>query len=114
LLVFACACFASPARATILARMSLAELAGAADAIVQVRCLSAAGRWDAGAIWTFTEFAVVEKLDGAVVTQDSSRFAVFDQTTRRFHTEGVRNISLEEFRRRLTAAMAQPATGAAR
>ena len=180
LLVFASAGYAPPTRATTLARMSLAELARAADTIVQVRCVSAASRWDSGTIWTFTEFEVVETLKGApqqrisvrvpgghvghlaatieaapqfrpgeesvlflektnagdysvtawaegtfrirrvpgmgraAVTQESNRFAVFDQATRRFHAEGVRDLSLDEFRQRLTAAMAQPASGISR
>ncbi len=50
----------------------------------------------------------------AVVTQESSRFAIFDQATRTFRAEGVRNLPLDEFRRHLAAAMAQSAVGASR
>ena len=181
LLALAGPCFAPFARATTIARMDLPALARAADTIAQVRCVSIASRWDAGAIWTFSDFDVVESFKGApperirvrvpggrvghllatieaapqfqpgeeivlflektgagdysvtawaegtfrihrspaaatdaAVTQDSSRFAMFDQVTHRFKVEGMRNLSLTEFRRRLTAAMAQSPAGASR
>ena len=53
------------AGATTLARLSLEQMARAADAIVHARCISAESRWDRGAIWTFTEFDVLESLKGA-------------------------------------------------
>src|SRR5689334_6598932 len=59
------ACLALPARATTLARMSLAEMAGAADTIIQARCVSTSARWDNGMIWTFAEFALVDTFKGA-------------------------------------------------
>ena len=168
------------AAATTLARMSLEELARAADIVVRVRCVAAASRWDSGMIWTFTEFEVLERLKGApperirvrvpggrvghllatieaaprfrpgeqsvlflekssagdysvtawaegtfrihrlppaggeAVTQDSSASVVFDPATRRFHTEGIRNLSLAEFRQRLAAALSSPGPGRAR
>lgn len=40
------------------------------------------------------------------VTQESSRFAVFDGATRAFRTEGVRHMPIEEFRARVAAAVA--------
>ncbi len=43
------------------------------------------------------------------VTQDSSSFAIFDPATRRFRVEGIRKLSLVEFRRSLATALAQPA-----
>lgn len=52
------------AGATTLARMSLEELAGAAEVIARVRCLDSESRWEAGEIWTFTRFEVVETLKG--------------------------------------------------
>jgi hypothetical protein len=56
-----------PARlhATTLLRMSLAQMAQAADTIVRVKCIATASRWDAGAIWTFAEMDVVEPLKGS-------------------------------------------------
>ncbi len=45
------------------------------------------------------------------VTQDSAALAVFDPTTRQFRSEGLRNLPLDEFRSRVTAALSrQPAT----
>jgi hypothetical protein len=41
------------------------------------------------------------------VTQDSSTFAVFDTATRTFRTEGVRRMAIEQFRERVTAALAR-------
>jgi len=41
------------------------------------------------------------------VTQDSSTFAVFDTATRTFRTEGVRRMPIEQFRERVTAALAR-------
>jgi hypothetical protein len=177
-LLLAALCLAPRAAATTLARMSLTELAHAADTIVRVRCLSSASQWDKGAIWTFSEFEVVERLKGApgnrirvrvpggrvghlvtvieaaptfqpgeesilfleatpggdyavtawaegtfrihahpqtgreLVTQESSGYAVFDTATRRFRAEGIRDITVGEFRERLAAALAQPAAGA--
>jgi hypothetical protein len=48
------------------------------------------------------------------VSQNSSAFAVFDPAARRFRTEGVRNLPLGEFRRRVVATLPQPAPGATR
>jgi hypothetical protein len=56
--------FAPASRATMLARMSLSNLAQAADVIVQARCLASTSRWDNGAIWTFAQFAVIEAIKG--------------------------------------------------
>jgi len=53
------------AGATTLARLSLEQMARAADAVVRVRCVSIESRWDGGAIWTFTGFDVSETLKGA-------------------------------------------------
>ena len=41
----------------------------------------------------------------ARVTQDSANYPVFDSRLRRFTSEGIRNIALEEFRARLRSAM---------
>ncbi len=44
------------------------------------------------------------------VTQDSSAVAVFDPVSRRFVTEGIRDLPLGEFRRRLAVAFRAPAS----
>lgn len=44
-----------------------------------------------------------------IVTQDSSAFAVFNPTTRSFHTEGIRRMPMEEFHSRVVAAIARGA-----
>jgi hypothetical protein len=51
-------------QATTLARMSLDQLAHAADAIVRARCTSVSTRWESGNIWTFDEFERIEPLKG--------------------------------------------------
>ncbi len=43
---------------------------------------------------------------GDMVTQDSSAVAVFDGATRQFRSEGIRNLPLEQFRQRLSGALA--------
>ena len=48
------------AGATTLARMSLEKLARSAPLIVRARCVGNSTRWDAGEIWTFTNFNVEE------------------------------------------------------
>ena len=57
-------CFVTSIQATTLARLSLDQLAKAADAVARVRCTSVESRWENGAIWTITSFAVVETLKG--------------------------------------------------
>jgi hypothetical protein len=52
------------ARATTLARMTLGQLASAAQVIARVRCTGAVSRRDAGSIWTFTDFSVEETFKG--------------------------------------------------
>jgi hypothetical protein len=177
-LLCAALCLAPRAAATTLARMSLTELAHAAGVIVRVRCVSSASQWDKGAIWTFSEFEVSERLKGSpesrirvrvpggrvghlvtvieaaprfqpgeesilfleatlggdyavtawaegtfrihvhpqtgreLVTQESRGYAVFDAATKSFRAEGIRDVSVGEFRERVAAALAQPAAGA--
>jgi hypothetical protein len=53
------------APATTLARMTLGQLASAAQVIARVRCTGALSRREAGSIWTFTEFSVEETFKGA-------------------------------------------------
>lgn len=52
--------------ATTLARLSLDQLAAAADAIARVRCTSVEARWENNDIWTVTSFAIVETMKGAL------------------------------------------------
>jgi len=51
--------------ATTLAQMDLTQLAHAAQVVARVRCLGSESRRDAGQIWTFTRFAVVETMQGS-------------------------------------------------
>ena len=52
--------------ATTLARLSLDQLAAAADAIARVRCTSVEARWEYNEIWTVTSFEVIETMKGAL------------------------------------------------
>ncbi|HLW99573.1 MAG TPA: hypothetical protein VKR82_13075 [Candidatus Acidoferrales bacterium] len=59
--------------------------------------------------WEQGTFRVHRDTTGeAQLTQDSSHLAVFDARTRQFATAGIRNISLSEFRERLSAALGAP------
>jgi hypothetical protein len=60
-------------RATTLARLSLDQLATAADNVARVRCVSAESRWEDGAIWTVTTFDVVESMKGNLPNQVTVR-----------------------------------------
>jgi hypothetical protein len=55
-----------PAQATTLARMSLEQLAAAADAVVRARCLGTETRREAGEVWTFASLEVEEAMKGIV------------------------------------------------
>jgi len=57
---------AAAVRGTTLARMSLEQLAAAADAVARVRCVGAESRWEADGIWTRTTFDVLETLKGSL------------------------------------------------
>jgi hypothetical protein len=57
---------AGPSQATTLARMSLEQLAAAADAVVKGRCLGNQTRSEAGEVWTFSSFEVEEAMKGIV------------------------------------------------
>jgi hypothetical protein len=63
-LLLAVTSIAFPVRATTLRRMSLSQLAQAADTVVRARCTSTSARWENGVIWTFSEFDVVERFKG--------------------------------------------------
>ena len=57
--------FAWPAIwATTLARLSLDQLAGAAEGVARARCAGAESRWEYGSIWTYTAFDVVQTIKG--------------------------------------------------
>ena len=58
-------CGATQAAATTLLRMSLSQMAQAADTIVRGRCIGISSRWDAGSIWTFADVDLVETLKGS-------------------------------------------------
>jgi len=66
ILAILAAVFSVPAasQATTLARLSLGQLAGAADAVARVRCAGAESHWENGSIWTVTTFDVVESMKG--------------------------------------------------
>jgi hypothetical protein len=55
--------------ATTLARLSLDQLAAAADAVARVRCVSAESRWENDSIWTVTTFDVIEMMKGKLPSQ---------------------------------------------
>ena len=73
LLIFAALSIAAAIRATTLARLSLDQLAAAADAVARVRCAGAESRWENGAIWTVTTFDVVESMKGNLPAQVTVR-----------------------------------------
>jgi hypothetical protein len=50
--------------ATTLARLSLDQLAAAADGVARVRCAGTESRWENGSIWTITTFDIVQTLKG--------------------------------------------------
>jgi hypothetical protein len=56
-------------RATTLARLSIEQMAVAADHVARVRCAASESRWENGAIWTVTTFAVVESMKGNLPPQ---------------------------------------------
>jgi hypothetical protein len=57
---------ATSIHATILARLSLDQLAAAAGATARVRCTSTQSRWENGQIWTVTSFDVLETMKGTL------------------------------------------------
>jgi hypothetical protein len=59
-------CAAAAVHATTLARVSLDQLVGAADAVARLRCTSVESRWESGEIWTVTSFDVIETMKGAL------------------------------------------------
>jgi len=69
---FCCTC-GSAARATMLMRMTLAQMANAAQEIVRAQCVANRTAWDQGEIWTFTTFRVEETWRGAANGQITVR-----------------------------------------
>ncbi|MGA9732342.1 MAG: hypothetical protein WA274_08240 [Candidatus Acidiferrales bacterium] len=68
-------------QATTLERMSLAKMAQTAPLIIRARCLANSTAWDAGEIWTFTNFAIEETWKGAhVVAVDADTGSVIAGT----------------------------------
>ena len=74
ILLILCAFFFLRAiRATTLARLSLDQLAVAADAVARVRCVTVESRWENGAIWTVTTFEVLETMKGDLPAEIKAR-----------------------------------------
>ncbi len=61
------------AKATTIARMSVAQMSHAAQAIVRARCVENSVGWDAREIWTFTSFDVQEVWQGSAQARISVR-----------------------------------------
>jgi hypothetical protein len=59
-------CATASIHATTLARLSLDQLAAAADAVARVRCTGVISRWENDEIWTVSNFDVVEAMKGAL------------------------------------------------
>jgi len=62
--------------------------------------------------WALGSFRIRrnDRTGGETITQDSSALAVFDPSSRRFVTEGIRELPLDEFRYRLDAAFRSAAS----
>ena len=73
LLILAALSITAAVRATTLARLSLDQLAAAADNVARVRCAGAGSQWENGAIWTVTTFDVVESMKGNLPAQVTVR-----------------------------------------
>jgi hypothetical protein len=69
LLIFAALSTTVAVRATTLAKLSVDQLAAAADHVARVRFVSAESRWENGTIWTVTTFDVVESIKGNLPAQ---------------------------------------------
>jgi hypothetical protein len=76
------------------------------DAVVFLQRSRSGGFTVAG--WVEGTFRIARdpRTGGETVTQDSSAFAVFDSATRKFRTEGICRMPIEEFRARIAAAVA--------
>jgi hypothetical protein len=165
---------APPAHSTTLMWMSLPEMSQRAPVIVRARCLANSTGWDAGEIWTLTNFEITETWRGSAsgrirvrllggkvgnltssvssvprfrpgeevvlfleptkrgdysvvgwqegtfrirrdahtgeenATQDTASLATFNPQTRRFETNGVRNLPVDSLRKQVDAALRLP------
>jgi hypothetical protein len=77
------------------------------DAVLFLKRSPAGGFTVAG--WIEGTFRISRDLrtGNQTVTQDSASFAVFDVATRTFRAEGIHRMAMEEFRTRITAAIAR-------
>jgi hypothetical protein len=73
LLIAILLCVAPSIGATTLARLSIDQLARAADAVARVSCISAQSRWENGEIWTVMSFNIVETMKGALPSRITVR-----------------------------------------
>jgi len=64
------------ANSTTLARMSVAQMARAAQLVVRARCVSNSTEWNVGEIWTFTSFDVEETWKASRAANVSSYLTV--------------------------------------
>jgi hypothetical protein len=112
-------CVAISIHATTLARLSLEQLAAAADAVARVRCTSVESRWENGEIWTITSFNVLETMKGALPTPITVRLpggrvghltATVDGTPK-FNPGDEAVVFLERYSGRLQAEPAPARTG---
>ena len=69
LLILAAITVSPAAHATTLARLSIEQLAAAADNVARVRCIRSVSQWENEEIWTVTTFAVVESMKGSLPAQ---------------------------------------------
>jgi hypothetical protein len=71
--LFLATCAATPMPATTLARLSLDQLARAADTVARVRCADSTSYVQDGTVWTRTQFTVIESFKGAPPAQIAVR-----------------------------------------
>jgi len=76
------------------------------EEVVFLQRLPASGFSVAGWVEGTFRIALDPQTRRKTVTQDSSAFAVFDTATRTFRAEGIRKMPVEQFRARVTAAIA--------
>jgi hypothetical protein len=69
LLIVGALAITATVHATTLARLSIEQMAAAADRVARVRYAASESHWENGAIWTVTTFAVVESMKGSLPPQ---------------------------------------------
>lgn len=72
-LLFAVIPITAALHATTLARLSIDQLAAAADDVARVRFSNTESRWENGSIWTATTFDVIETMKGDLPAQVTIR-----------------------------------------